>query len=287
MAKTLPEPTTGYLLEEEDQELLEASCLDFDMMQLEPLGDVPDTRGIKDKMERSDQGQVSSCTGFGLTHAAEVSYFNATQQWRQFHPMWSYHEGQKESNIRGDRGATIHGVVKAAKKGMLPEDWDNDGTPETVYRPNYRMTYPDGSRQIASQWRVGYSIGLRTFDAMLRFLQTGQGAIITGESWGGWRPNSSGIVTTWRRGGGGHACAIVDWITIRGVVYLVHANSHGSRWGDRGFAYLSRKMVDARGRDRSFTGVGISDLKYPEVRRVVKVDEWNRRAFAGGLPRPY
>ncbi len=278
--------TTGYLIEEENHELLAAGCIDLDIMSMEPMGDVPATRGIKDKMKRSDQGNVNSCTGFGVTHAAEVCMFNQTQVWRQFHPMWIYREGQKLDGIRGDRGATISGVVKAAKRGLLPEDFDGDGEPETVYQANYNMRYPEGSAAVAAQWKLGYSTTVRTFDECLRFLQTGQGAIFTGESWGGWRPGTNGIVNKWRSGGGGHACAIIDWITIKGKVYLVHANSHGSRWGDKGFAYLSKSFIDARARNGRLTSIGISDLKHPEVRRVVHVDEWNRRMFAGGLPRP-
>lgn len=283
----MSDPNTGYLIEEENHELIAATSLDFDLMELQPLGDVPATRGIKDVMKRSDQGPVNSCTGFGMTHAAEVCMFNQTQVWRQFHPMWIYKQGQKLDGIRGDRGATISGVVKAAKRGLLPEDFDGDGQPETVYSTNYNMRYPEGSDAVAAQWKIGYSKIVRTFDDCLRFLQTGQGAIFTGESWGGWRPSSTGIVTKWKSGGGGHACAIIDWITIKGKVYLVHVNSHGSRWGSNGFAYLSKGFVDARARNSRLTSVGVSDLQHPEVRRTVALPEWTRRAFAGGLPRPY
>jgi len=287
VAKKTPEPATGYLKDEEDRDLLEACCIDFDIMSLSPLGDVPDTRGIKDKMRRTDQGRINSCGGFGFAHAAQVAMFNQTQVWRYFHAMWSYRRAQEESGIRGDRGSTITGLVKAGKKGILPEDFDGDGQPETVYRPDYDMRFPDGAAAVAAQWRVGYSLSMRTFDEMLRFMQTGQGAVVIGGSWGNWRPDANGIANTYRGGGGGHARAYVDWITIRGKVHLVEANSHGTRYGDKGFAYHTKKFVDTQGRSSSFSGIGISDMQHPEVRRVVPVDEWNRRTFAGGLPRPF
>ena len=274
---------TGYCMEQEDREALASQCIEFDVMSL-VCGDVPDTRGIKDMMRRDDQGRINSCGGFGMAHAAAVVMFNQTQTWRTFNPMWSYRRGQIPSNIRGDHGVTISGLIKAAMSdGVLPEDFDNDGQVETKYREDYNMSFPPESAAIARQWLIGYSIQLDNFDKMLRFLQSGQGAIVIGGPWGNWSPNSQGIADNFRGGGGGHARAYIDWITINGQVYLVEANSHYKSYGDNGFAYHSKRFVDAQCRDQWFVATGVSDLKHPVVRRVLTRDEIIARIFSRGL----
>lgn len=281
MTAETPE-SLGYAVEEEQKDLLSAMCLDFDVMSL-VCGDLPPTRGIKELMRRSDQGPVNSCVGFGATHAAMVSLFNQTGVWRFLHPMWSYRRAQEQSNIRGDRGATIHGLARSAKvDGFLPEDFDGDGQPESVYTTNYNMRFPEEAASVAKQWLLGYSIELTSFDACLRFLQAGQGAIITGGPWGNWKPNAAGVCTKYRSGGGGHSRAYVDWITINGDLHLVEANSHGSRWGDDGFSYHTKGFVDSQCRDNSFVAIGLSDLQHPMVRKVLTYDDLRTLMFSRG-----
>ena len=259
---------TGYDPRKEERAALTAQCIKFDIMSL-VCGDVPDTRGIKDLMRRDDQHQMNSCAGFGITGAGEVSHWLQTGRWRQFNPLWSYRRGQEVSNIRGDNGATIHGVVKAAKDtGFLPEDVDNDGTVEYPYKVQYNFPFPRSAWDIAAKWKVGYSIELHGFDAILRFLQAGQGAVIVGGSWGNWKPDRNGIARRFVSGGGGHARCYVDWITINGEVFLVEANSHYASWGDNGFSYQSKSFVDGQDKDRWTVTIGVSDLSTPEPRIV-------------------
>lgn len=264
---------TGYDPRKEERAALKASCIKFDIMSLMCVGDIPDTRGLKDLMRRDDQHQMNSCSGFGMTHTGEVCHYNQTGVWRQFNPLWSYRRGQEVSNIRGDTGATIHGVVQAAKvKGFLPEDIDNDGKSEYPYKVDYNFPFPRDCYDIAAKWLVGYSIELNGFDQILRFLQTGQGAVIVGGAWGNWKPDSKGIATRFVSGGGGHARAYIDWITINGVVHLVEINSHYKTYGDNGFAYHTKQFVDSQAQDKWTVTIGCSDLKSPEPRVVV----WDR-----------
>lgn len=258
---------TGYDPKLEERKLLSEQCIDFDIMSLTCSSDLPPTRGIKDLMRRDDQHQMNSCAGFGMTGAGEVTHYLQTLTWRQFNPLWTYRRGQEVSNIRGDNGATIHGVVTSSKKpGLLPEDVDNDGTPEYPYRVQYDFPFPRECYEIAAQWTVGYSIELHGFDAILRFLQTNQGAIVTGGSWGNWKPDSRGICRRFVSGGGGHARCYVDWITIDGELFLVEANSHYASWGDNGFSYHSKSFVDGQDKDRWTVTIGVSDLKTPTPR---------------------
>jgi len=254
---------TGYEPALEPREQLAASCLDYDFAEFVCTGDVPKTRGIKDKMRRDDQFQMNSCAGFGCTNSGEVGFFLQTGKWRQFNPHWTYRRGQEFSGIKGDRGATIFGVVEGAKKnGFLPEDVDDDGKAEFPFpRDNYAFQYPASASQIAKQRTVGYSVELKSWQAAVNFLQAGQGAIVIGGPWGNWRPDSRGICRQFRSGGGGHARAWVDWITIDGELMLVEANSHFKTYGDNGFAYHTRQFVEAQFADRYFCAIGISDIK--------------------------
>lgn len=262
-------PFTGYDPAREERSLLSRQCIDFDTRELIVQGDLPATRRIKELMRRDDQGQMNSCAGFGLTNSSEVTHFLRTGKWRQFNPLWSYRRGQEVSNIRGDNGATIHGVVTAAKRiGLFPEDVDGDGTPDWPYRVAYNMSFPTDAHSVAAKWRIGYSVELTTFDQQLRFLQANQGAIVVGGAWGNWRPDNRGICRSFRSGGGGHARARVDWITIDGEIMLVEANSHGTRYGDNGFSYMTRQFVDAEAAHQWTAIIGVSDLKTPEPRYV-------------------
>lgn len=264
---------TGYDPRKENRASLSAQCIKFDIMSLMCVGDIPDTRGIKDLMRRDDQHQMNSCAGFGLTNTAEVCHYNQTRVWRQFNPLWSYRRGQEVSNIRGDNGATIDGVVAAAKKvGCLPEDIDNDGKAEYPYKVEYSFQFPRECYDIAANWTIGYSIELKGFDAILRFLQSGQGAVEVGGPWGNWKPDSKGIARKFVGGGGGHARAYIDWLTINGEVFLVEANSHYKTYGDNGFAYHSKSFVDSQANDRWTVTIGCSDLKTPEPRKV----DWSK-----------
>lgn len=260
---------TGYDPRRENRAGLTANAIKFDIMSLNCAGDIPDTRGIKDLMRRDDQHQMNSCAGFGMTNVLEVCHYNQTRVWRQFNPLWSYRRGQEVDNIRGDNGATIYGVTQAAKtKGGLPEDIDNDGKPEYPYKVEYNFPFPRDCYDIAANWTIGYTIELRGFDQILRFLQTGQGAVVVGGAWGNWKPNSAGIATRFVSGGGGHARAYVDWTTINGVLHLVEANSHYKTYGDNGFAYHTKQFVDSQAQDKWTVTIGCSDLKTPEPRVV-------------------
>jgi hypothetical protein len=134
--------STGYDPRREERAALTAQCLDFDIMQLVAAADLPPTRGIKELMRRDDQYQMSSCAGFGGTNSAEVTFFLQTGRWKQFNPLWTYRRGQEYSNIRGDNGATINGVVTGMKKnGLLPEDLNDDGKAEYPYVVQYNFPF--------------------------------------------------------------------------------------------------------------------------------------------------
>ena len=275
---------TGYNPRAEERAKLIQQCLDFDIMSLSAAPNLPPTRGIKDLMRRDDQGRMSSCTGFGMTNAAEVTGYLQTGIWKQYNPLWSYRRGQEVSNIRGDNGATIHGVVEAAKKkGLLPEDTNDDGKPEYPYVVQYSFQFPQECYTTAAKFKIGYSLNLNGFDAILRFLQSNQGAVVVGGAWGNWHPNSAGICDRFIGGGGGHCRAYIDWITINNKVYLVEINSHYKQYGVNGYAYHSKTFVDGQAKDKNTATIGVSDLSGPAPR----VIDWAKElAFVPTLSVP-
>ncbi len=262
-----PIPFTGYDPSIEPREELFAACIDYDFEQFLCSGDIPDTRNIMEMMIdeeiREDQFRMNSCAGFGTVHAAAVAFWLATGTWRTFNPHWTYRNGQRRDGIRGDRGATIHNVVQSGKEdGLLVQDVENDGKKEFPFpRDQYSFEYPPQAGVIAKQRTVGYSVRLKSYQAILNFLQAGQGAVVIGGPWGNWEPDSKGIARKFRSGGGGHARAYTDWKKIGSEFMLVEANSHFKSYGDRGFAYHTPEFVDAQCRDGSFVAIGISDIK--------------------------
>ncbi len=259
---TDPIPFTGYNPTLEPRKLLAAQCLQYDFAKFVCSGEIPDTRGIKDMMRRDDQFSMNSCAGFGVTNSGEVGFWLQTGVWRQFNPHWSYRRGQEKSGIRGDTGATIHGVVRGGKEdGFLPEDIENDGKPEFLYPKNqYAFQYPAAAAVLAKQRRIGYSVELKSWQACVNFLQAGQGAIVIGGPWGNWRPDGAGICRRFSSGGGGHARAYVDWIHINGELMLVEANSHFKTYGVNGFAFHAQSFVEQQFSDSFFVAIGISDI---------------------------
>lgn len=255
-------PFTGYVPANEPRELLRAQCIEYDFEKFVCSGDIPETRGIKDKMRRDDQYRMNSCAGFGLTNAAEVGWWLKTGDNRQFNPLWTYRLGQALDGIRGDNGATIHNVVQSGKRhGLLAEDVENDGKVEYPFpRDDYDFRFPSVCAEIAKKRTIGYSAELKSWQACVNFLQAGQGAIVIGGPWGNWRPNAAGVCDTFRGGGGGHARAYVDWIHIDGELMLVEANSHFTTYGDNGFGYHTQRFVDGQFSDRFFVAIGVSDI---------------------------
>lgn len=257
---------TGYDPRAEDRDKLFAHCLDYDFSAFCCSGDIPETRGVMDLMTREDQYRMNSCGGFGMVHAGQTCWWLANGDFREFNPHWSYIKGQQIDGRRTDTGVSIRGVVEGAMRfGLLVQDIENDGKLEFSYpRDNYRFRYPQEADAIAAQRKVGYKAAVPGWKAKLNFLQSGQGAIVNGGSWGNWSPDREGICRKFKRttrmSGAYHARAYVDWITIRGEVFLVEANSHFRSFGKNGYSFHSEEFIEEQDRDPAFVAVGVSDI---------------------------
>lgn len=244
-----------------------AGCIDYDFEKMVCGADEMKSLGIMDLMIahgiREDQWQMNSCTGFGMAHVASVMFWLATGTWRQFNPHWCYRNAQLIDGIRGDNGATIDGVTEAAMRdGLLPQDVENDGVKEFPFLKNqYNATYPASARQLAAKRKVGYKVHLKTWQAMMNFLISGQGGIVVGGPWGNWSPDASGVCRRFAAGGGGHCRGRVDIKQINGEWVIVEPNSHFENYGDRGFGYITQEFAEAELRSSQFVAIGVSDLK--------------------------
>lgn len=250
----------------EQKEKLLASCIDFDFGNLVCSDDDIESANIQELMIankiREDQYNMNSCAGFGMAHAGATAFYFQTGTWREFNPHWSYRRGQEINGIRGDSGATIHGVVTAAmKSGMLVDDIENDGVKEFPYpRDNYNFQYPASAATLAAERKIGYMANLTSWEAMFNFIVARQGAIVIGGPWGGWKPASNGVCTRFASGGGGHARCRNDINKKNGEWTILEVNSHFVNYGDRGFGHMTRQFVESELRDRSFVAIGVSDL---------------------------
>lgn len=215
-------------------------------------------------------GQVlisgNSCAGHACSTVLEIcNWIDTKGDEIQLSRMFAYIVGQRESGISGDSGATISGVVAAAKrKGIcLEETWP--------YPSHYTTEIPDDAFREAGQHKLINHSVLGSYSDCWRFLASGVGAIEIGVPWkSSLANNRSGVIEDASgQTYGGHAVAIVGWTTRtdqQGRNYLILANSHGEGWGAGGFAEVAPHLFDEWGRDDFSELIGASDLQEYGVR---------------------
>lgn len=101
-------------------------------------------------------------------------------------------------------------------------------------------------------FEVDPNYGQDWFEALLSAVYTNQRPVSVGTTWlpewesFGFRQGNSGIMvnvpTKWI---GGHAWNIVGKKTIGGVPFLVAETWNGTKWGDGGYCYFSREVINA------------------------------------------
>ena len=223
---------------------------------LSPIVNAPETFDPRDDLTEEDQKQQGSCSGHALTTSAELANYlqssgNMTQLCRQF----AYIEGQRIDNLIGqDQGATISGVVQAAKNvGICREElWP--------YTGQYNTRPPAECYAEAKQHRIANHVPLRSHQDVINFLHAGQGAVVIGIMWtAGLANNKSGTITRSNSGGqvlGGHAIALVGWVKDK----IILANSHSTAWGQNGYALCDADWIDRETQNQQSEFIGISTL---------------------------
>jgi len=181
--------------------------------------------------------------------------------------QWAYIRGQMVDGIRGDNGATISGVVRAAMDDGICRD------ALSPYTGRYYTSFPAACAAEAKQHRLRSSAKLRSYDECAAFLRSGTGAIIFGTSCVRSIMDSRGTIESLSGGSaGGHA---MPWVSCterkdsRGRNYLDMPQSWGRSYGDNGWAQWAPSCVDQVCRDPQSEVIGVSDLQqFGEVREV-------------------
>ena len=227
-------------------------------------------------LRTEDQLRISACAGNALALCAELVYWFLTGgEVIQFSRFFSYLVGQKEAGLLGsDQGCTINGVVRGAKNyGLCLES-------TMPYPRSYHSSIPqDALREAIDRQLLQHAV-LRNYNDVFEWLATGVGAVIIGIPWReSLASNRTGVINdasgdTY----GGHAVGIVGYSKrkdSRGRKFPFMGNSHGTGWGDNGYAEVNPALFDAWGADSYCEMIGITGLENIEPQNLSWIGMFN------------
>lgn len=262
----------GYARELERIDELEAGSIDPSEFYSITRGEPPAEMDPRTWCRIENQKSMGSCQGHAQTTVCETAFRAATNgQIIQFSPLFAYYATQKIDGLNGsDRGSTIAGGVKSAKEnGQCPLD--------IMPYPNpvrYHWSIPEIAYKAAKDYLIGYSLICKSYEDILSFIQTGQGAVEFGVEWNSSIvPDSKGYINDVQFGGGGHALCFNGYtgpqeLDPDGKPYLWMANSWDTVWGDKGWAKVSSRVVTKWLNRRGNVFIGMSDMKSPKFRKI-------------------
>lgn len=192
--------------------------------------------------------------------AAELAIYRETKERPpQLNRMYAYLTSQKIDGLRGDVGSTIDGGAKASQDygECLESLWPYTGR-YGGFSSIPAECFTDGKTRVLRTFQT-----LRSYDQVLRWLVHGMGGIVIGIGWNRTcEPDSRGVISSYRSGGGGHALALLDWnkkfqdSSKRPCVEMF--NSWGTGWGKSGIAYIMPSVIEQWCEDE--TVIGYSDM---------------------------
>jgi C1A family cysteine protease len=200
-------------------------------------GEIPPTLNARRWLRVNDQGPRNSCCGNAVDKALELSrLFDLAFQ---SHPedlsaRWSYLAALDWAQTlqRGDNGVSIEaGVMASRDVGAVLESeypyWRQGEAFETEL-PLHLLTR-------AKLHRVQSVARATTGEEVIQRLGAGIGATVFGMYWTAQIAAYRGGVIDRISGNraAGHAVCAVDYELSKGIIWV--ANSHGERWGDRGW----------------------------------------------------
>ncbi len=154
------------------------------------------------------------------------------------------------------QGADIRSALKAAKVyGLLPFDKTPQELQHTAesFNADYRH-WPVALDAIASEYRLGDLFNIQPlngewFDGIRSAIFTNNLPVTIGTPWYSTWENigSDGICSTIPTGtpSGWHNWKIAGWKTVNGVPYLLAKTWQGNRYGDNGWSYYPREVINA------------------------------------------
>lgn len=224
-----------------------------------------------------NQGSMGSCQGNSISSGCEWLYILATGKTDvQLSRAYGYYRSQMKDGLLGrDAGSTINsGIWVATQLGIpLESEWK--------YSDRYNPKPPkpwEVLDTLGSNFKIGKSIRLTTYDAIRTFLGAGIGMVHIGIPW-----NSStdrAVVDSFNpNGGGGHSIGLYslsDRKDNQGRPYIFMMNSWGKNWGNEGWAEWSPRSIEQMLQARFSVFIGISEM--PNVKpREWKLDDIKKK----------
>lgn len=258
---------TGYLIEKEEREWLEANSLEY-KMSFKAGDEKPEVINFSSVIHCEDQRQRNSCCGNAKSTAEEVCWWLKMRTDKQFSRWFAYITAQMEGGgANGDNGAYIAAAVRASMKlGACPKEL----FPYPKDNERYSNKITPEQYEAAKEFLIKSQTKIRTYDEWADATLTNKGAFIIGIPWGGLRPDANGVCHDYTGGGGGHALCVAGGEYWQGTDELCgHIyNSHGPRWGKNGMAIIRRKAIEKMLKAKWAEWIMISDMETPEPRKI-------------------
>lgn len=202
-----------------------------------------DLRSTPNMPPIEDQGQLGSCTAFGVLRC--FNFVDRMQGFAPFEPshLFEYYNARKlEGTVRQDSGATIRDAVKAAVQyGVIPESELPYNIARFTKKPTAKM-YADAKRyQVLEYLRVS-NAGVAGVAAIVTSLAAGFPVVFGAtlyESFEQPGPGADGMIPMPKHGEqilGGHCQCIVGYDAAK-QAFLV-ANSWGTGWALEGYEWM-------------------------------------------------
>ena len=235
------------------------------------IGDVrPITR--RNWLRVRNQGRMGSCTGFSKAVLIQILNYvdtldrDGTPESIEISAMHCYLTNQARCGLIGqDQGATISGALDASiYDGHVLES-------RYPYPDRYpsRVHIPEDIKDEALNHRLLRYLRPKSYEDVFAWHQTGMGATLIGVPWTRAMANSDGVFTRddirgASMGGhamcltGGHSETLVD---RNNRPYLEVINSHGTQFGDNGYAYVEPECIDWWIANRSSEVICMTDVQ--------------------------
>jgi hypothetical protein len=201
-------------------------------------GDIPPTLNARRWLRVGNQGLRQACCGWATQTALEWSRWaglDYADYPEDLSARWSYLAALDwaQTLYRGDNGVSIEAGVMASRDvgAVLESEFPYWSDGEAFDRE-----LPQNLMQRAGLHRVRSVARATTGEEVIQRLGAGIGATVFGIYWTTEMGAYTGGIIDRVPGGrnmGGHAVCAVDYEQSRGIIWV--ANSHGERWGDRGW----------------------------------------------------
>ena len=202
---------------------------------------------VSDKVFIHDQGNSDCCTGFSLTAVSE------DQEEIELSPEYTFAKiKQIQGNWQSWGGDLRAGCKAAVKFGFLeksPYTLDlRKGRAFIANWANWPLSSDLNAKQHAKISYFAVDGPNDRFGNILSALWLNKDkkqSVYTGATWrGAWNTHTGIIPKKYGSGGVGHAFKVCGQKIINGERYLVIQNSFGDDYGDKGFNYFPREVVN-------------------------------------------